>query len=291
MMEARETLPGQTNEPGFVHPPHSVETFLETWLLCFLLFFWFRNISEMFFLCSGILKMVNNSNWVAPIVAVPKKAGRFRICCDYKVTINQVLSVEHYTLPNPDELFATLAKWRVFSKLNLSQAYLQLQLDDASVPYVTINTHQELYSFTRLPFGVASASAIFQKMMDRVLQDLGGILCYIDDILVSGKDKASHFKLLGEVFGWLTKHSFRLKHEQRWFLLPSVEHLGDQISSDGIKPILTKVDANVKAPVTGNIQTLRSFLGLITYYGRFIPNLSTLLQPLNALIRDGTKWS
>ena len=146
--------------------------------------------------------------WAAPIVAVLKKDGRFQICGDYNVTINQVLSVEQYPLPKPDELFATLAKGKIFSKLDLSQAYLQLQLDDASIPYVTINTHQGLYSFTRLPFGVASAPAIFQKMMDTVLQGLQGVLCYIDDILVSGENEASHFKLLEKVFGQLEKHRF-----------------------------------------------------------------------------------
>ena len=99
---------------------------------------------------------------------------------------------------------ATLAKGKIFSKLVLSQVYLQLKLDDASIPFITINTHQGL-------FGVASAPAIFQKMMDIVLQGLRGVLCYIDDILVSGEDEASHFKLLEEAFSQLEKHGFRLK--------------------------------------------------------------------------------
>ena len=78
----------------------------------------------------SILNKVNSSDWAAPIIAIVKKDGRFRICGDYKVTINQVQSVEQYPLPKPDELFATLAKGKIFSKVDLSQAYLQLQLDD-----------------------------------------------------------------------------------------------------------------------------------------------------------------
>ena len=89
----------------------------------------------------GILKKINNSDWATPIVAVPKKDGKFRICGDYKVTVNQVLAVDQYPLPKPDELLATLAKGKFFLKLDLSQAYLQLQLDDASIPYVSFNTH------------------------------------------------------------------------------------------------------------------------------------------------------
>ncbi len=109
----------------------------------------------------GIIRKVNTSDWAAPIVAVPKKDRRFRLCGDYKVTINQALTVDQYPLPKPEHLFATLANGTVFTKLDLSQAYLQLQLDEASLPYVTVNTHQGLYQYTRLPFGVASAPAIF----------------------------------------------------------------------------------------------------------------------------------
>ena len=144
----------------------------------------------------GIIEKVSHSEWATPIVAVPKKDGRFRICGDYKVTVNQALSVEQYPLPKPDDLFATLAGGKVFSKLDLSQAYLQVQLDEKSTPYVTINTHQGLYRHSRLPFGVASAPALFQKMMDRVLQGIPGVICYIDDILVSGKDEGSHLRSL-----------------------------------------------------------------------------------------------
>ena len=111
----------------------------------------------------GIIRKVDSSDWAAPIVAVPKKDGRFRLCGDYKVTINQALSVDQYPLPKPEDLFASLANGTLFTKLDLSQAYLQLQLDESSMPYVTVNTHQGLYQYTRLPFGVASAPAIFQR--------------------------------------------------------------------------------------------------------------------------------
>ena len=234
---------------------------------------------------------MNNSDWAAPIVAVPKKDGKFRICGEYKVTINQVLDVEKYPLPNPNDMFTTLAKGRIFSKLDLSQAYLQLQLDDASIPYTTINTHQGLYSFNRLPFGVASVSAIFQRMMDKVLQGLEGVLCYIDDILVSGENEATHNLLLEEVFSRLEEHGFRLKQEKCQFLLPKVQYLGHEISCDGIRPLLTKIDAIIKAPAPQNVQQLRSFLGLVNYYGKFIPNLSTIIQPLNTLLQIATKWT
>ena len=108
---------------------------------------------------------------------------------------------------------------------------------------------------------------------------------------MSSEYEASHFKLLGEALGRLEKHGFQLKQEKSRFLLLRVEYLGHQISSDGTRPLQTKVEAIVKSPIPGNIQILRSFLGLTNYYGKLFPNLSTLLQPPNALLQAGTKWS
>ena len=105
----------------------------------------------------GIVERVDHSDWEAPIVIVPKKDGKLRICGDYKVTVNQELEIDQYPLPKPEELFATFAGGKIFTKLDLSQAYLQLQLDEKSTPFVTVNTHQGLYRYKRLPFGVASA--------------------------------------------------------------------------------------------------------------------------------------
>ena len=99
-----------------------------------------------------ILEKVDHSDWAAPIVAVPKKDGTYRICGDYKVTVNADLDVDRYPLPIPHELFASLAKGQKFSKLDLSQAYQQLLLDEESKKYTMINTHQGLYQYNRLPY-------------------------------------------------------------------------------------------------------------------------------------------
>ena len=238
----------------------------------------------------GTISPVTHSDWATPIVPVPKKDGKFRICGDYKVTVNQVLAVEEYPLPTPEDLFSTLSGGKIFSKLDLSQAYLQLPVQEESKPYLTINTHQGLYAYNRLPFGVSSAPAIFQKLMDKVLHGISGVTCYIDDILICSADEETHFSTLEKVFSRLESHGFRLKLEKCEFLLTCIEYLGHIITSNGIKPVPSKVEAIVKAPKPVNVQQLRSFLGLINYYGKFIPNLSTLLHPLNALLQANKKW-
>ena len=150
-------------------------------------------------------------------MAVPKKDGVFWLGGDYKVTINQALAVDHNTLPKREDWFATLANRTLFSKLDLLQAYLQLKLDDTSMPYITVNTHQGLYQYTPLSFGIASAPAIFQRLMDTILQGFPGTICYIDDILVAGINGADHLQNLGEIFKCLEEHRFKLKKKNNTF--------------------------------------------------------------------------
>ena len=147
----------------------------------------------------GVLKKDDHSEWAAPIVLVPKKDGKFHICGDYKVTVNPVLEVDQHPLPLPEEIFASLSGGQKFTKLDLSHAYQQIMLHEESQKLVTINTHIGLYRYTRLPFGVASAPAIFQRAMDVVLQGVPNAMCYLDDIMVTGASDQQHLSTLAAV--------------------------------------------------------------------------------------------
>ncbi len=163
---------------------------------------------------AGILTKVSHSEWAAPIVPVPKKDGKVRLCGDYKVTVNQCLDIDQYPIPKPDDLFATLPTGKFFSKLDLSQAYQQMLVDAESAKYLTINTHLGLYQYNRLPFGVASAPAIFQRAMDQILQGIPGVICYIDDILVVGATCEEHLKRLEEVLKRLKSYGLKVKRNK-----------------------------------------------------------------------------
>ena len=126
----------------------------------------------------GVLEPVNHSDWAAPVVTVPKRDGSVRLCGDYKVTVNPALDVDQYPLPRPEDIFATLAGGQHFTKLDLSHAYNQMELDPDSQKYVVLNTHRGLYKYKRLPFGIASAPAQFQKAMDQILQGMEHVTCY-----------------------------------------------------------------------------------------------------------------
>ena len=134
----------------------------------------------------GIISPVKHSTWAAPIVPVLKKNGKVRICGDYKLTINQAAPTETYPLPLIEELLTAMSGGKFFSKLDLQDAYLQLPLDTALKQYVAINNHRGLFQYNRLPFGITSAPAIFQRHMEMLLQGLDGVSVYLDDVLVGG---------------------------------------------------------------------------------------------------------
>lgn len=230
------------------------------------------------------------SEWATPIVAVAKPDGRYHICGDFKVTVNPALRVDQYPLPKVEDLFTTLAGGRKFTKLDLSQAYLQLELHPESRQYCTINTHRGLYQFTRLPFGISSAPAMFQKVMDTILQGAPQTLCFIDDILITGSSEEEHLKNLEVVLRRLQAHGVHLKKEKCAFMKESVEYLGHQVDASGIKATAEKISAVVNAPLPQNVQQLRSFLGLSNYYRKFLPNLATIVKPLNDLLQKGKKF-
>ncbi|UYV69834.1 hypothetical protein LAZ67_7000922, partial [Cordylochernes scorpioides] len=238
----------------------------------------------------GYLCEVASSKWATPVVVVPKKNKEIRICCDFKVTLNKYLDTAAYPLPTQQDLFSTLAKGKYFSKLDLRNAYLQLEVDPGTRPLLTINTHKGLFRFKRMPFGLANAPSYFQSVMARVLSGIGGVICYIDDVLIATASIEEHLALLKTIFARLAKYNIKLKKEKCLFLQKEIEYLGHLVTEEGIRPLDHKVQAIQKAKTPTNISELRSFLGLVNFYGKFIPNLPELLKPLHELLHKKRPW-
>ena len=242
---------------------------------------------------TGVISPVSHSNWGTPIVPVIKRSGDLRICGDFKVTVNQVLKVEQYPLPRIEDIFSQLSGGSSFSKLDLAHAYQQMEIDEASKEFVTINTHKGLFVYNRLPFGIASAPAIYQNAMEQIVQGLPGIQVYLDDILCTGSTYDEHLNNLDKLLSRLEEFGLRLKRNKCEFFKSSITYLGYKIDADGLHATDDKVQAIVNAKIPESVSELRSFLGLLNYYGKFLPMLSTVLQPLNNLLGANVtfKWN
>lgn len=237
----------------------------------------------------GILSKVKTSQWATPIVPVMKKSGEIRICGDFKVTINPVLEAEQYTLPRIEDMMANLVNGQTFSKIDLRKAYHQLELDDESKLLTTINTHKGLYAYNRLVFGITSAPAIWQRTMDSILQGLP-VQCNQDDIIVTGKTDDEHTKNLKSVLQRLQDHGLRANLDKCSFFQNSVVFCGMKITAHGIHKTEDKVRAVTNAAIPENKSQLRSFLGMVNYYHKWLKDVASIAKPLYDLLQENAPF-
>ncbi|XP_063534911.1 uncharacterized protein K02A2.6-like [Cydia strobilella] len=237
----------------------------------------------------GVLTPVDRSDWATPIVPVVKKDGNVRICADYKLTLNRMLEVDRYPLPRVDDLLARLYGGKRFSKIDLSQAYAQFELDD-SRKYTVINTHKGLFRYNRLVYGLSSSPGIFQRRLEQMFADLPHVGVFLDDVIITGSNTESHIDNLVKVFERLQAYGLRVKKEKCAFFAKSINYLGHVISEDGIHTCPEKVKAIEAAPAPRNVSELRAFIGMVMYYAKFVGNVSSIMAPLYNLLKSGVKF-
>ena len=238
----------------------------------------------------GILVKVDSSDYASPVMPVIKPDGDVRLCGDYKRTLNPNIDTAVYPLPVIEDCLWSIRGGELFSKLDIKGAYNHVPVRKEDQPLLTINTHKGLYKFTRLPFGVSSASAIFQSIMDQVLTGIPGVACRVDDIIITGKDDTEHMRNLREVVNRLEKSGFRCRADKCEYMQPEVVYLGHRITKHGCSPVRSKVETIAKAPYPKSREELISFLGMIQYYARYLPDLHSVIEPLNRLRSKSVPW-
>ncbi|XP_055005269.1 uncharacterized protein K02A2.6-like [Boleophthalmus pectinirostris] len=233
---------------------------------------------------AGIIERVDASEWVSPLVVGRKRRGGLRLCVDLREP-NKSVVMDCYPLPHMEDLFAELSGATHYSQIDLSSAYHQLPLHPESRKLTAFITHDGLFQFTRVPFGLASAPSAFQKMMETILKDLPGVQNYLDDIVVYGASKEEHDRHLQAVLKRLSEAGLQINFGKSAFAQTDITFLGHVISKDGLRPSLDHLTAIAEAPPPKDMPALRSFLGLTSWFSKFIPNYATLVEPLRQRLK------
>ena len=227
----------------------------------------------------------SDSLWSAPICLVKKKDGTCHFCVDFR-RLNFVTIKDTYPLPRIDDTLDALSGSLWFSTLNLSSGYWQIKLSDRSKKKSAFVTpHHGLFHFKVMPFGLTNAPATFQRLMEKVLFGLTPekFLCYLDDIIIIGSTFEEALENLQIVFQRLREANLKLKPKKCFLFQPKVTYLGHVVSESGISCDPAKIEAVENWPTPANKSEVRSILGLIGYYRKFIVNFSAHASPLTKL--------
>lgn len=234
----------------------------------------------------------SDSPWSSPIVIVKKKDGQHRFCIDFR-RINEVTHRDAYPLPQMTATLDKLRGARYLSTLDLKNGYWQVPLTPESRPITAFTVPGKgLFQFRVMPFGLHSAPATFQRLLDTVLgPELEPyVFVYLNDIIVISRTFSEHLKLLAETFCRLREARLRLNPEKCKFCVTQLKYLGHVVGRNGIRTDPEKVSAVANWPEPATIKQVRQFLGMASWYRRFIESFSTVAAPLTHLTRKNARW-
>lgn len=238
----------------------------------------------------GIIEK-STSPFSNPVVVVNKKDGTVRICLDAR-WLNKIIEPDRESPPIIEDLLQKFHGMKFFTSLDMTSGYWQLPLHPESRKYTAFLVNGKSYQFRVLPFGLNVSVAMFGKCMDLILgpEVLEFATVFVDDVLVASKTLDEHLVQLEKVFQCLDKGGMKAKLSKCEFLKDQVVFLGYVLSAEGVKPDPTKIETIVRFPAPRNKRELQSFLGVCTFYRRFIQNHSECVSKLTHLLRNGRKW-
>ena len=235
------------------------------------------------YLKAGIIRR-SQSPYAAPIVVVLKKNGGNQITCDYR-RLNEATGIPQTSIPRIDELLDTLGSARFFSYFDMMSGFRHIMIGENSVPFTAFCTASGLYEFLAMPLGTSGSTGYFQRVMTHF------VTIYIDDVLVRSNDESSMVDHIERFLKALTKHNLKISPSKSEIGAQEISFLGHAISPRGVTPDSKKVDALRKLPMPNNVSELRSLLGGLSYYRKFLPNLSRRLQPNTRLLKKDVPFT
>lgn len=243
---------------------------------------------------TGIIRH-SNSPYSAPIWIVPKKEDasgkkKWRLVVDYR-KLNEATIDDRYPIPNIDEILDKLGRSMYFTTLDLAKGFYQIQVDEADVHKTAFTVEGGHYEFLRMPFGLKTAPATFQRLMNTVLKDHINRIClvYLDDIIIFSTSLQEHIQSLKLIFNCLKEANLKVQLDKSEFFKRQTEFLGHIITQEGIKPNPSKVQCVVDFPIPKTPKQIKQFLGLTGYYRKFIKDYSHLAKPMTKYLKKDAK--
>ena len=234
----------------------------------------------------------SQSPWASPVVLVGKKDGETRFCIDYR-KLNEVTVKDAHPLPRISDLLESLRGSCYFTTLDAAKGYWQIPMDPASIEKTAVSCPEGLLEFTVMPFGLCNAPTTYQLAMQRVLAGLvgQGCLVYIDDILIYSRTFREHLRMLETVLQRCYAAGILLKREKCHFGRDETEYLGHVVSAEGVRQDPRKVDNLRDYPVPTDKRAVQAFVGLASYYRRFVTDFAHIAAPLHELTKNGAVFS
>ncbi|GAB5407488.1 MAG: hypothetical protein Aurels2KO_57190 [Aureliella sp.] len=233
----------------------------------------------------------SKSPWGAPVLFANKKDGGLRFCIDYR-WLNQRTIKNRYPLPLPEELMDRLQGAKVFSRLDLRSGYWQMPIRPEDQEKTAFRTRYGHYEYKVVPFGLTNAPPQFMAMINDLFRDFHDrfMVVFLDDIIVYSKNEEEHAEHLRLVLDKLAEHNLYAKASKCSIAVKELDFVGHWISADGISPHRSKVQAIRDWEPLTSVPEVRSFLGMVSYYRRFIRQFSKVAAPIQKLVKKDQPW-
>ena len=228
----------------------------------------------------------STSPYASPIVLVKKKEGTTRFCIDFR-QVNRLTISDATPIPDQEQIFTKLSKAKFFTKIDMTKGYWQVSIEKKSRKYTAFRAGLKLYEFNRMPFGLKNAPATFNRMMSKLLGHRVDVVSFFDDVLIFSNTWDEHVKSIREVFAILRDSNLSIRPKKSEIGFFEIAFIGHVVGSGGLRPLSDNVSKilNIKVPKTK--KQVRSIIGLVNYYAKFIPNTATILIPLFKLTEKG----